>query len=1224
MTPARSTPYRSGVPPFHVLVAVMLAAMAFTPVEATTLVQSASATCGTPTCSATFAAPPTLGNLLVACFGSRGMVSTLPGGWTAAVTVDNGTEADRLQLAYKIAGLNEPSAVPFTNLTPEGHALSIAEFTGIGAAPLDVTASTGRSPGVTSISSGMTATTAQPDALSLVCGHARANIGSPAWDGGVTPLHNLIAISPNTVEILSGYKVETTQGAKSYTMTWTTSATALAAIAVFKSSGVPNPPPDPTVVGRWAPVEALPFFPVHTHLLPTGKVLVYPGDMGISGDNPHSWDPATGAISPLATAGWDLFCAGHAFLGDGRLLVVGGHIQNNVGLPNAGTYNPFTNTWVRHGNMNAGRWYPTATTLANGDALVVSGSIDSTTGVNRLPQVFQTLSGTFRDLTSAQLGLALFPTMFLAPNGQVFNSGPSQATRYLDTAGSGAWSAVGDRTFGVRDYGSAVMYDGRVLMMGGGDPPTPTAEIIDLNGPSPAWRAVPSMASARRQLNATILADGSVLVSGGSSGPGFSDANAPVYSAEIWDPATETWMTVANASIPRLYHSAALLLPDGRVYSTGGNGYPQAEVYEPPYLFKGARPSITSAPQSVAYGETFVVGTPNPAAIARVHWIRLSSVTHAFNQNQRLNTLAFTAGAGGLNVTAPAGGALAPPGHYMLFLVNGSGVPSVAAIIQIGAAAAAPTVTSTSPASGATGVGTGTSVTATFSQAMDATTISTSTFLLRDPASTLVTATVTYNAASRTATLTPTAPLAAGTTYTATVRGGATDPRVKDTAGTALAADYVWSFTTATPPPPTVTSTSPASGATGVGTGTNVTATFSQAMDATTISTSTFLLRNPASTLVIATVTYDAASLTATLTPTAPLAAGTTYTATVRGGATDPRVKDTAGTALAADYVWSFTTATPPPPPPTVTFTSPASGATGVGTAASVTATFSQAMDATTISTSTFLLRDPASTLVTATVTYSAASLTATLTPAAPLAAGTTYTATVRGGATDPRVKDTAGTALAADYVWSFTTATLPPPPTVTSTSPASGATGVGTGTNVTATFSQAMDATTVSTSTFLLRDPASTLVTATVTYNAASRTATLTPTAPLAAGTTYTATVRGGATDPRVKDTAGTALAADYVWSFTTATPPPATFTLTVSKGGSGQGTVTSSPSGINCGGTCSAAFPAQTVVTLTATPATGSTFQGWTGVRCGNTTTCVVTMTGNLSLGAKFQRGK
>ena len=288
---------------------------------------------------------------------------------------------------------------------------------------------------------------------------------------------------------------------------------------------------------------------------------------------------------------------------------------------------------------------------------------------------------------------------------------------------------MANRVDGVRDYGSAVMYEpGKVLVMGGGDPPKNTAEVIDLNAASPIWHAVGSMAFARRQINATLLPDGTVLVTGGTAAPGFSDPSGQVDAAELWDPATENWTTLANDDprFPRLYHSTALLLPDGRVLSTDGNGYPDTELYSPPYLFNGARPTITSAPATVAYGQAFFVGTPDAAAISKIRILRLSSVTHAFNQSQYINELSFSQTPGGLNVTAPraptaigspsAPPVVAPPGHYLLFILNGSGVPSVARIIRLGGTAPSdtipPTVSISAPADNATVSGTAVTVTA--------------------------------------------------------------------------------------------------------------------------------------------------------------------------------------------------------------------------------------------------------------------------------------------------------------------------------------------------------------------------------------------------------------------------------------------------------------------------------------------------------------------------------
>jgi hypothetical protein len=443
---------------------------------------------------------------------------------------------------------------------------------------------------------------------------------------------------------------------------------------------------DLSVVGQWSSPQAWPVAAVHNHMLSTGKVLFW----GYS-DEAWLWDPATAGLTPAARAGYNTFCSGHSFLPDGRLLVTGGHISNSVGLSTAATYDPASDSWVRLPNMNAGRWYPTNTTLANGDLLVVSGDVDTTQGVNRLAQIWQGATGAWRDLTGAQLALPLYPFMHLAPNGRVFASGPSQVTRYLDTTGSGSWSVVANSIYGFRSYGSSVLYDdGKVLIVGGSDPPTNTAEVIDLNASTPAWRSVSPMTYKRRQINATLLADGTVLVTGGSSSPGFNEPAGAVYAGELWNPVAETWTTVASFTQYRGYHSFTLLLPDGRVLSGGGDASMSAEVYSPGYLFKGARPVITSAPSTVTYGQPFFVGTADAAQIRGVTLLRLSSVTHAFNMEQRINRLAFSAATDGLDVAGPTNSNLSPPGHYMLFILNGSGVPSVAKIVRVEAGPPAP------------------------------------------------------------------------------------------------------------------------------------------------------------------------------------------------------------------------------------------------------------------------------------------------------------------------------------------------------------------------------------------------------------------------------------------------------------------------------------------------------------------------------------------------------
>lgn len=461
----------------------------------------------------------------------------------------------------------------------------------------------------------------------------------------------------------------------------------------------------PARVGRWEPWNpSFGIVPIHALMLPTRKVLFWDRhDYLPAGTHAvRSWDTQTGEISLAAEPGYDIFCAGHSALADGRVLVTGGHVADQEGVADASAYDPFADEWVRYPDMSAGRWYPTNATLANGDVLVVSGnyrSLDRAGGIrnNDLPEVLQMgqQPPTWRPLTSAVLELPLYPFLHLAPNGKVFCAGPLRQARYLDTSGTGAWSDVATSSQ-YRDYGSSVMYlPGRVLITGGteGDQntqaPTRSAEQIDLGSQDALWQPAGLMGYPRRMHNSTLLADGSVLVTGGSSAKGFSNTAGAVLAAELWDPQSGAWTTLAGMQNPRLYHSTALLLPDGRVLSAGGGhpsdveDQPDAEIYSPPYLFRGPRPEIRWAPSVVGYGQSFEVATPDAGQIGAVTWLRLSSVTHGFDQDQRFDRLSFTASPGVLHVTAPASGAVAPPGYYMLFILSGEGVPSQARFVRL-------------------------------------------------------------------------------------------------------------------------------------------------------------------------------------------------------------------------------------------------------------------------------------------------------------------------------------------------------------------------------------------------------------------------------------------------------------------------------------------------------------------------------------------------------------
>jgi len=477
-------------------------------------------------------------------------------------------------------------------------------------------------------------------------------------------------------------------------------------------------PPEATS-GKWGPVVNWDIVPLHMTLMPTGKILAWgktnPGVTDTMG-MPRIWDPSAGPPSglPEIHVADMLFCAGHTLMPDGRLMVSGGHRQDDAGIKT--TYFFSANGAPQKGpDMANGRWYPTVTVLDDGRVLTMAGRNEAGTVVTT-PEIWE--NGAWQALPGAgTLDIPYYPRNFVDPkNGLIFYAGERIQSRWFNVDGTGVgggrgiWTPGPSHIFGFnRDYGSAVMYDeGKILVVGGAgntswgtpDPttgtPTASAEVIDLKQASPSWQSTGSMANRRRHMNATVLPDGQVLATGGTQGGGFvniSQGNA-VKAAEVWNPKTGQWTTLASNSVMRIYHSVSLLLPDGSVLH-GASGDAMAtptvpvpaernhEIFQPPYLFKGARPTISSAPSSVSYGETFSVATPNAAQITEVRWIRLGSVTHAFDASQQANTLGFVVNGGNVEVTAPALPRQAPPGHYLLFVLNRNGVPSAGKIIRV-------------------------------------------------------------------------------------------------------------------------------------------------------------------------------------------------------------------------------------------------------------------------------------------------------------------------------------------------------------------------------------------------------------------------------------------------------------------------------------------------------------------------------------------------------------
>lgn len=428
-----------------------------------------------------------------------------------------------------------------------------------------------------------------------------------------------------------------------------------------------------------------------------------------------------------------------------------------------------------------------------------------------------------------------------------------------------------------------------------------------------------------------------------------------------------------------------------------------------------------------------------------------------------------------------------------------------------------PSVVSVTPAQGAINVAVNVKITSSFSQLMNAASINASSFTLTGPSGAAVAGTVTYSASGSIATFTPSADLAYSTLYTATITAGATGP-----SGAGLAGNYVWTFTTITPPP-VVTATAPANGATGVSIMQAISATFNEAMICSTLASpaTTFTLAGPGATPVAGTVSCTGAI--ATFTPGASLAVNTIYTARITTAA-----QDLAGTPMVAIYVWTFRTV-PATTTPAVISTVPVNGAKNVPVNRVLTATFSEAMNPATIDATTFTLSAPGGVAVTGTVTYVPGGSVAVFKPSASLAVSTVYTATINTGA-----MDLAGTAIAGNFTWTFTTAVAPDStmPAIIATVPEDGDTGVPLNQAVSSTFSKAMNPATLNSTTFTVTLPGGAAVTGLVAYATIGNTVTFTPAANLAPSTLYTATITTGATD-----LASNTLASTYVWTFTTGT---------------------------------------------------------------------------------------
>jgi hypothetical protein len=446
-------------------------------------------------------------------------------------------------------------------------------------------------------------------------------------------------------------------------------------------------------VGSWAAPVSLPsnVVGVHSVVLRTGMVLLLTGFNGLPAA--YVFNPGSGT-GQLATPPDNVFCAGQTLLSDGTVIFAGGLLKPApaaaAGIRAIDTFDPGTRTWTKRPNMANGRWYPTTTRMSDGTILIDAGRSQKATVMNYQVELYNSGPPATVALFGPSEVLQPYPHQYVLPNGKMVATDNTRTVLFNPATTS--WTALASHISTQGRPGGVLLPAGpggstRIMLFGGQVPASSKAlantEVFDTANPGAGWVARAPIPQARNNMNTVLLPDGTILAVGGNSS---GDYASPQRQALLYDPAANTWTALASQVWPRGYHSTAVLLPDGRVLSAGDtSGSPgdhTVEIYSPPYLFKGARPSITSAPSSVGYGAQFNISTSGP--VSRAVLMSPGATTHNDDMNQRHIELAITQNGGGVTATAPANANLAAPGYYMLFVLDANGIPSTASWVHVG------------------------------------------------------------------------------------------------------------------------------------------------------------------------------------------------------------------------------------------------------------------------------------------------------------------------------------------------------------------------------------------------------------------------------------------------------------------------------------------------------------------------------------------------------------